>query len=64
MGAARDGPVCGSDGNVYANTCELKKTTCGQDVVVVANRNVVIQYKQRLLKAPRPPVTVRYTGSF
>ncbi|XP_023343381.1 agrin isoform X2 [Eurytemora carolleeae] len=38
-GAARDGPVCGSNGNVYINSCELNRQTCGQQVVVAHRRH-------------------------
>jgi len=28
-----DEPVCGSDRNVYKNSCDMKKSTCGQELM-------------------------------
>lgn len=37
--AETDGPICGSDGNVYENSCQMKKTSCGQGVVPADKRH-------------------------
>ncbi|XP_059473212.1 four-domain proteases inhibitor-like [Neocloeon triangulifer] len=37
--APNDGPICGSDGNVYPNTCIMKMRTCRQGVVSMEKSN-------------------------
>jgi hypothetical protein len=45
--------ICGSDGNAYRSTCEMKMKTCGQNVVEAADSYCqATKYCQRGVKCP------------